>query len=576
MHEGSFPTGRFHLNLDAVKEECSSNVLLDVQEKNSEYLNSEGTAAYCFSNICDEYAKEDGFPEVLDLSRYEVEPLYSEGVESDIFDDVSEENEKRIRSLTDEEIKKAQREIYERFVETILICSYICGFWDLCDLADEKTVKFLLSRGQRSCGKGKGKKGSYFKESRLLATAAAPISTKETEENSTSEEKIKQLEVFTTARDQTVQGIPHSFGVEEIPHARIAAEAVHLDFISKCAKSLVPRKQQNILRLFDGLEKEKSSDDSLIKTARANLPAIKGLYLDERPDSSGISTYKFASDINPLEQSCWMLSPIRKVLDVCEKDGNVSAEDVVVVRIALLWTVLLMSERPSLFQAFTSPRDTYVRISEIFLIGSEVFMDDCVRSCVDRILQRYIVPKALDRLLSFQLADQVAGLDAFLPFYEDLIKHYEEDGMGDELFSQILLFAAYMNSNVKDGLMMKCALWTPQRQLSRMMIIGCKDGAAILKYLKETRDDDAEELETDCYAQYSQLLAMYAKAIREDFVTRERNPLMYEIAATDLGFFVSRHEQRIRGLPSNEGTRRVRRHSSSVTCWETPVIIRFI
>lgn len=49
---------------------------------------------------------------------------------------------------------------------------------------------------------------------------------------------------------------------------------------------------------------------------------------------------------------------------------NVSAEDVVVVRIALLWTVLLMSERPSLFQAFTSPRDTYVRISEIFLIGN--------------------------------------------------------------------------------------------------------------------------------------------------------------------------------------------------------------
>lgn len=44
-----------------------------------------------------------------------MEPLYSEGVESDIFDDVSEENEKRIRSLTDEEIKKAQREIYERF-----------------------------------------------------------------------------------------------------------------------------------------------------------------------------------------------------------------------------------------------------------------------------------------------------------------------------------------------------------------------------------------------------------------------------------------------------------------------------
>lgn len=54
-------------------------------------------------------------------------------------------------------------------------------------------------------------------------------------------------------------------------------------------------------------------------------------------------------------------------------------------------------------------------IQKVIFEGSEVFMDDCVRSCVDRILQRYIVPKALDRLLSFQLADQVAGLDAFLP-----------------------------------------------------------------------------------------------------------------------------------------------------------------
>ena len=59
-------------------------------------------------------------------------------------------------------------------------------------------------------------------------------------------------------------------------------------------------------------------------TILRDLLTILELIMFFRPDSSGISTYKFASDINPLEQSCWMLSPIRKVLDVCEKDGYCS------------------------------------------------------------------------------------------------------------------------------------------------------------------------------------------------------------------------------------------------------------
>ena len=42
-------------------------------------------------------------------------------------------------------------------------------------------------------------------------------------------------------------------------------------------------------------------------------------------------------------------------------------------------------------------------------------MDECVRECTERILKRYLVPKAVDRVLVIKLAEPVADLDAFLP-----------------------------------------------------------------------------------------------------------------------------------------------------------------
>lgn len=43
------------------------------------------------------------------------------------------------------------------------------------------------------------------------------------------------------------------------------------------------------------------------------------------------------------------------------------------------------------------------------------------------------------------------------------------------------------------------------------------------------------------YERYSQVLAMYAAAIRDEKVTRERNPVVFSIASGEIGEFVKRH-----------------------------------
>ena len=39
------------------------------------------------------------------------------------------------------------------------------------------------------------------------------------------------------------------------------------------------------------------------------------------------------------------------------------------------------------------------------------------------------------------------------------------------------------------------------------------------------------------YTEYTKLLALYAAAIRDDAITAERNPALYEIASLELGSF---------------------------------------
>lgn len=49
------------------------------------------------------------------------------------------------------------------------------------------------------------------------------------------------------------------------------------------------------------------------------------------------------------------------------------------------------------------------------------------------------------------------------------------------------------------------------------------------------------EVEEQHYQQYSQVLALYAAAVRDERVTASRNPTAFAIAASELGDFVRRH-----------------------------------
>lgn len=45
-------------------------------------------------------------------------------------------------------------------------------------------------------------------------------------------------------------------------------------------------------------------------------------------------------------------------------------DDIEIVTLALLWSIMVMKEQPMLFGMVTEPDDFYCRIAEIFLIGA--------------------------------------------------------------------------------------------------------------------------------------------------------------------------------------------------------------
>jgi len=308
---------------------------------------------------------------------------------------------------------------------------------------------------------------------------------------------------------------------------------------------MMPRQEQALLRLFDQFTKRSSDgSDQLSDLAASRTEDIKRLFLrkivDQQTDREMTS---FAEGIRPLVDDAWMLQPIRKVLDRCHLNGEVTEIDVDNVRLALLWTVLLFSERLSLFYACVTPIGCFCRLAEIFLIGTPVMSDGCVISCMDRLINGYLVPQAQKNRLAIALEKPAAGLDAFLPFYEDLLRRFEEYSYGDAHWSQLLLMAGYMNANRSAAMAIRWQLWSSERQIVRQITIKAAQAQYLLDHIDAAIQADAQVQEEQNYEQFSQLLALQAAALRRGDVTRERNGLMFEIAARQLGNFVKRHTQ---------------------------------
>ncbi|VDK68484.1 unnamed protein product [Anisakis simplex] len=62
--------GRFTIDLETLQEESSLDIVTAVQEKNLDYLENTDQTSFMFSGLSNEYSKDDGFPDVIDLSRY--------------------------------------------------------------------------------------------------------------------------------------------------------------------------------------------------------------------------------------------------------------------------------------------------------------------------------------------------------------------------------------------------------------------------------------------------------------------------------------------------------------------------
>ncbi|VDM64958.1 unnamed protein product [Angiostrongylus costaricensis] len=90
---------------------------------------------------------------------------------------------------------------------------------------------------------------------------------------------------------------------------------------------------------------------------------------------------------------------------------------------------------------------------------------------------------------------------------------------------------------------MECrfALWSPKRNTARQMTIKMEDATDIMQHIRLLSNEQASLLEEQHYVQYTSLLGAYAASIRDEKVTRDRNPVMFAIAAEELGRFVNRH-----------------------------------
>ncbi|KAF1759309.1 hypothetical protein GCK72_015774 [Caenorhabditis remanei] len=211
---------------------------------------------------------------------------------------------------------------------------------------------------------------------------------------------MNELEVLEEWKDQQ----------DEEKYNRLATDAIQLDLTAKFSRNLVQRQEKNALKLFDNCKNRPdncTSTDPLLELARSSIDQIKRLYLEEISTDAGATvTLQFGKGVNPILDSCWSLIPIRRVLDTVEKGRSqgVTPDDVEIVRLAILWTLLLFSERKSAFFAFSQPDVFYIHLTETLMIGSEILMDDVICRCLQRLLTEYLIPQATEGRISVRMS----------------------------------------------------------------------------------------------------------------------------------------------------------------------------
>ncbi|PIC37012.1 hypothetical protein B9Z55_015799 [Caenorhabditis nigoni] len=483
-------SARFQIDLE--DDQTASGVLFPIQERNLNFGDLAGNSNFLensnFENF--EYSKDDGFPEPLDLTAYfksgrsldqsgrsffamEFDRIHGDLAENLDFlaenlpenaqksenPDFQAENEQYLKSLAPEKIDNLMAEIKERF--------------------NPEVLEFLKNRGAKKAENppGHAPKISKFKAQRHRKGAEPIQKGAEPKDPSQSTcnmdkptEKGAEPEGAELPETTTEKGAePITKNVEEMmnelevldewagqedqeKYNRLATDAIQLDLTAKFGRNLAQRQQRNAVKLFDNckfkLDDAEGPSDPLLELARSQIDEIKRLYLEEHSDGHQVF-YEFGKGLNPILDQCWSLIPIRRVLDTVERrQGHVSADDVEICRLSILWTYMLWAERKSAFFAFAEPNDFYIHLSELFLIGPEILADDVIKKATQKLLEEYVLAQAIAGKINIRMSQKLAGLDAFMPFYEQLIKCYEQYSMGDKDFTMAILIGAYLNAPV--------------------------------------------------------------------------------------------------------------------------------
>ncbi|CAP20644.1 Protein CBG23910 [Caenorhabditis briggsae] len=418
--------------------------------------------------------------------------------------DFRAENEQYLKSLDPQKIDNLMAEIKERFDPQILEFLKNRGAKKAENPPGHapKISKFKAQRlkkgaepiqkgaelPQTTTGKGAELPQTADDRDKPLEKGAEPI-TKNVEE------MMNELEVLDEWAGQE----------DQEKYNRLATDAIQLDLTAKFSRNLAQRQQRNAVKLFDNckfkLDAEGPSDallvlasyanlrrfqpflsyvelvlrsfstdfspifspsdallegpsDALLELARSQIDEIKRLYLEEHSDGHQV-IYEFGKGVNPILDQCWSLIPIRRVLDTVERrQGHVSQDDVEICRLSILWTYMLWAERRSAFFAFAEPNDFYIHLAELFLIGPEILADDVIKKATRKLLEDYVLVQAIAGKINIRMSQKLAGLDAFMPFYEQLIKCYEQYSMGDNDFTMAILIGAYLNAPVGERILL--------------------------------------------------------------------------------------------------------------------------
>ncbi|ULT97697.1 hypothetical protein L3Y34_005492 [Caenorhabditis briggsae] len=568
-------SARFQIDLD--DDQTAKGVLFPIQEH---FLDLAGNSNFA-ENSNFEYSKDDGFPEPLDLSAYfksgrsldqsgrsffaqEFDRIHGDLAEnldekSDFLaenlaenpknPDFRAENEQYLKSLDPQKIDNLMAEIKERF--------------------DPQILEFLKDRGAKKAENppGHAPKISKFKAQRLKK-GAEPIQ-KGAELPQTTTGKGAELPHTADDRDKPLEKGAEPEGAEPITknveemmnelevldewagqedqekYNRLATDAIQLDLTAKFSRNLAQRQQRNAVKLFDNCKFKLDAEgpsDALLELARSQIDEIKRLYLEEHSDGHQV-IYEFGKGVNPILDQCWSLIPIRRVLDTVERrQGHVSQDDVEICRLSILWTYMLWAERRSAFFAFAEPNDFYIHLAELFLIGPEILADDVIKKATRKLLEDYVLVQAIAGKINIRMSQKLAGLDAFMPFYEQLIKCYEQYSMGDNDFTMAILIGAYLNAPVGESIEYRYALWSPKRHTIRQMTVSTATCRRMFEAIKAQHLEREQAIYEQHYVQYCSLLGAYVSAIRDDVITRDRNPLMFDIASFEIGQFIRKQK----------------------------------